>query len=198
MPGIHQRYSYLLSAAGRFGEAIEQARLATELQPTSSPAFNDLAWTYVLAGKTGDADRLYREAIRLDPANADALFGLGYCLELRNAPGEAMQSYRRALQVMGASTTELSRFERTFAASGFPGVYASWLERFRAVDAIPRFNVAYFAARAGRPGEAMAFLRESAARREAGTLWLGVHPAFAPFRGQREFDALVASSFHTR
>ena len=198
LPGIHQRYSYLLSATGRFDEAIEQARIATELQPTSSSAFMDLAWANVVAGRASDAEQLYREAIRLDAANSEALFGLGYCLEVRNAPDEAMRSYRRALQIIGTPDSAIARVERTFATSGLQGVYASWLDIYRGNDAIPRFAAAYFAARAGRADEAMALLREAAVRREAGTLWLAVHPAFAPYRGQREFDALVASSFHTR
>jgi len=198
LPGIHQRYSYLLSATARFDEAIEQARIATELQPTSSSAFVDLAWANMVAGKAADAESFYREAIRLDPANSGALFGLGYCLEVRNAPDEAMQSYRRALQILGTPDAAITRLERTFTASGLQGVYASWLELYRGNDAIPRSAAAYFAARAGRVEEAMALLREATVRREAGTLWLAVHPAFTPYRGQREFDALVASSFHTR
>src|SRR6185436_1694004 len=106
--------------------------------------------------------------------------------------------YRRALQIIGASEEAVARFDRTFAASGLPGVYATWQERFQTTEGAPRFVVAFYAARAGRSSDALALLRESSARHEAGTLWLAVHPAFASLHGQREFDALVASSFHAR
>jgi tetratricopeptide (TPR) repeat protein len=152
----------------------------------------------VLAGRLADAEVLYREAVRLEPASVEALFSLGYCLEMRGAADEAMQNYRRAMQVLGASSDVIERIDGAFASSGLPGVYTAWLERFRANDSIPRFMIAFYAARAGRASDAIALLRESAQRREAGTLWLAVHPAFAPLRGQRDFDALVASSFHAR
>jgi Tfp pilus assembly protein PilF len=198
LPVIRRRYSYLLGATGRFAEATEQARIGAQMEPTSPGAFNDLAWSHLLAGQLEDAERSYRDALRLDSANSAALLGLGYCLELRNETDAAMKSYRRALQIGGVPDDVLARYDREYAASGLQGVYRVWLERMRANNSMPRFLIAFYAARAGRPSEAIALLRESLQRREAGTLWLGVHPAFASLRNQREFTALVASSFHTR
>jgi transcriptional activator of cad operon len=198
LPGIRRRYAYLLGATGRFAAATEQAQLAVELQPASPGAVSDLAWTHVLDGRLVEAEALYREALRLDPASTETLYSLGYCLELRNAPDAAMQSYRRAMQIDGVPEEAIARYDHAFAASGLPGVSAAWLEQFKANPATPRFMAAFFAARAGRDSEAMELLRESLRRREPGTLWLGVHPAFASMRDQREFGELAASSFHTR
>jgi len=198
LPDIHRRYSYLLGASGRFVEATEQARIATEMEPTSPGAFNDLAWTYFLAGNLTEAERVYREALRLDPSNAGALFSLGYCLELRNAPADAMQSYHRAMQSLRMPDDAIARYDKIFATSGLHGVYETWLEQMKPNKNVPRMMVALYAARAGRSDEAIELLRESAQRHEAGTLWLAVHPAFASLRNQREFAAIVASSFQTR
>ena len=152
----------------------------------------------MLTGRLDQAETLYRDALRLDPASSEALFSLGYCLELRNAPDAAMQSYRRAMQANGVPAEVIARYDRAFAAAGLPGVCAAWLDQFRTNRDIPRFMVAFFAVRAGRSAEAIELLRESLRRREPGTLWLAVHPAFASLRDQREFGALVASSFHTK
>ena len=198
LPAIRRRYSYLLGATGRFAEATAQARIATELEPASPAALLDLAWTHVLAGRLADAERLYREAAQLDPASADALLALGYCLDLRGSPVEAVRSYRRALQLLGAPDDVLARMDRAFASGGLTGVYEAWIEPMRQNEEMPRFLVAFYAARAGRNADALAMLREAQARREAGTLWLGVHPAFASLRGQGDFDTLVTSSFHAR
>jgi len=198
LPDIHRRYSYLLGASGRFAEATQQARLAVDMEPTSSGAVSDLAWTYVLSGHLPEAERLYTDAIHLDPANAGALLSLGYCFELRGAPADAMRSYRRGMQILGVPESRLTQFDRVFASSGLPGVYAAWLERLRTSKTAPRSMVAFYAVRAGRASEAIELLKESVRRHEPGTLWLAVHPAFASLRGQREFTALVASSFHTR
>jgi DNA-binding winged helix-turn-helix (wHTH) protein/Tfp pilus assembly protein PilF len=198
LPDTHRRYSYLLGASGRFAEATEQAGIAAEMAPTSGGAIRDLAWTHVLSGDLANAERLYREALRLDSTNNATLLSLGYCLELRNEPAAAMQLYRRAMQISGVPEDVVARYDHAFASSGLPGVYALWLERLKGNKGIPRFMVAVFAARAGHSAEAIELLRESARRHEPGTLWLAVHPAFTSLRGQREFGALVASSFHTR
>jgi DNA-binding winged helix-turn-helix (wHTH) protein/Tfp pilus assembly protein PilF len=198
LPGIHRRYSYLLGARGRFAEATEQARIAVEMEPASAGAIADLAWTHEIAGNLADAERLYRDAVHLDPSNAGTLFSLGYCQELRNSPDAAMQSYRRGMQLLAVPQDLIAQCDRAFASSGLPGVDAVWLERLRPNPEFPRFNLALYAVRAGRPSEAIELLREATGRREPGTLWLAVHPAFTSLRGQREFAALVASSFHTR
>jgi len=198
MPDIHRRYSYLLGASGRFAEATAQARIGAEMQPTSSAAIADLAWTYVLSGDLTTAERQYREALHLDPANAGALLSLGNCLEMRGQTEAAMQSYRRAMQVRGVPDDVLAQYDRAYAASGLSGVYGLWVDRFKPRSDIPRVQVALLAARAGRSSEAIELLRESLRRREPGSLWLRVHPSFASLRDQREFAALAASSFQTR
>lgn len=198
LPGIHRRYSYLLGATGRFAEATEQARIATELDPASAGAVADLAWANLLNGRAAEAERLYRDAIHLDPANTGALIALGFCLEMRNAPDAAMQQYRRALQLNHVPDDAIAAYDRAFATSGLPGLYAEYLQRLKPNQAIPRMIVAMYAARAGRSAEALELLRESMRLREPGNLWLGVHPAFASLRHQREFAGLVASSFQTR
>ena len=198
LPGIHRRYSYLLGARGRFDEATEQARMAVEMEPASAGAIADLAWTHEIAGRLAEAERLYRDAAHLDPSNGGTFFSLGYCMELRNNPGAAMQSYRRAMQVLAVPQDLIAQCDRAFASSGLAGVHAVWLDRLRSKTDFPRFNLALNAVRAGRSSEAMELLRQATRRREPGTLWLAVHPAFASLRGQREFAALVASSFHTR
>src|SRR6185436_17328013 len=114
------------------------------------------------------------------------------CLEMRGEPDAAMQSFHRAMQVLGAPGDVIALYDRAYASTGLPGVYAMFLERFKPRREVPRFQLAMFAARAGRNAEAFDLLRESARRREPGTLWLAVHPAFASLRNQREFGALVA------
>ncbi|HJQ38949.1 MAG TPA: winged helix-turn-helix domain-containing protein [Thermoanaerobaculia bacterium] len=198
LPDIHRRYSYLLGASGRFAQATEQARIATEMEPTSVPAIMDLAWSHLLAGSVDAAERHYRDALQLDPVNVGALIGLGNCLELRGESNAAMQSFRRSMQIQGVPDDVLATYDREYASSGLQGVYAMFLERLKVRPAMPRFQLALFATRAGRKAEALDLLRESARRREPGTLWLAVHPAFAPLRNQREFGAVVASSFQTR
>ena len=102
------------------------------------------------------------------------------------------------MQMRGFPQEMIAAYDRAFAAAGLRGVYAAFVDKLAPNKAVPRFMIALFAVRAGRTAEALALLRESTRRREPGTLWIAVHPAFASLRGQREFAALVASSFQTR
>lgn len=198
LPDAHRRYSYLLGATGRFAEPAEQARMAADMQPASAAAVADYAWAQLLAGRMSEAQRLYREALQLDPSNVGILISFGFAQDLMNQPADAMHTYDRAMQIRGIPADHLASWDRIFAASGLRGVYGAWVDELKKNPEIPRFMLAAYAARAGRDAEALAFARESAQRREPGTLWLGVHPAFAALRSQREFTALVASSFQTR
>jgi len=96
------------------------------------------------------------------------------------------------------ASTMITRHDRIFASSGLRGVYDAWLEQLKPNKNVPRMMVASYAVRAGHSAEAIELLRESAQRREAGTLWLAVDPVFASLHHQREFAAIVASSFQTR
>jgi hypothetical protein len=102
------------------------------------------------------------------------------------------------MQIRGLPEAQIAQLDQAFASSGLTGVYAAWLERLRPNSTVPRSMVAFYAACAGRSSEAIELLQESARRREPGTLWLAVHPAYASLRSQREFAAVVASSFHTK
>jgi len=198
LPGIRRRYSYLLGARGRFSEAIEQAQNAVELDPTSATALSDLGWSHVIAGQLADAELDYRDAIALDSDNGTMHIALGYCFELEQKPLAAMQEYRRAMQLLAVPDDFIARCDRAFAANGLRGVGEVWIERFSTRKDFPRFLLAFYAARAGHTAQAMDYLREATLRREPGTIWLAVHPAFKSLRDQREFTTFVASSFQTR
>jgi len=198
LPDTYRRYSYLLDATGRFAAATQQARIAVDMEPASVHALLDLGWSYVLAGRVEEAETVYRDALRLDPSNADVLVSLGYCREQRNAPAEAMQFYRRGLQVRGVPPDVLATYDRIFATGGLPAVYAAYVEHLKPNRNVARWAVAIYASLAGESHEALALLHESMQRREPGTMWLAVHPAFASLHNQREFAALVASSFQMR
>jgi DNA-binding winged helix-turn-helix (wHTH) protein/Tfp pilus assembly protein PilF len=198
LPGVRRRYSYLLGATGRFEEATHQARAAVEMDPTSGEALADLAWMHVIAGRLDEAALCYRDALRLDPSSGSTYVSLAFCDQLRNSPDAAMQSYRRGMELLHVPGDVVGACDRAYAASGIVAVDDVLFQRLHAMNTVPRFIVALYAISAGRQTDAMAMLREATRRREPATLWIAVHPAFAPLRGQREFAELAASSFHTR
>ncbi len=70
-----------LSIQRRDWIAVERyARAATEREPTSADAWNNLAIGLEELGRTGEAETTYRRASEIDPKNYRALFNLGILL----------------------------------------------------------------------------------------------------------------------
>jgi DNA-binding winged helix-turn-helix (wHTH) protein/Tfp pilus assembly protein PilF len=192
IPSVRRRFAYLLAANGRFGEAVAHARSASELAPTSSSTFADLGWIEFLAGDRDRAERDIREAIRLDPGSASAILSLASCFDFEGRPVEAWAEYRRGLPLIGVPPSFVQQADAAYAAKGLHGVYEFWAaSAARPERHLPRFLAAFWAARAGNSGEAMAMLRQSVERREPASIWIGVHPAFASLRGDEAFVALA-------
>lgn len=192
IPSVRRRYAYLLSANGRFGEAVAHARAASELAPTSSSTFADLGWIEFLAGDQTRAERDIREAIRLDPASASAILSLASCFDFEGRSAEAWIEYQRAFPLMDLPSSFVQDADAAYASKGLHGVYEFWAaSAARPERHLPRFLAAFWAARAGHSDEAMVMLRQSVERREPASLWIGVHPAFASLRGDQAFVALA-------
>lgn len=190
IPSVRRRYGYLLAVNGRFREAVAHTRAAAELAPTSSSTFSDLGWVELLAGDLSAAQRDLREALRLDPTNGSAMISLVECLDAAGQEAEAWSELHRGLIASGLPPTFVHANEAAFAAGGLRAVHETWAQA-GAKRGFPRYLLAIYTAQAGRRNQALALLRQAVERREPGTLWMAVHPAFAALHHDATFLALA-------
>jgi serine/threonine-protein kinase len=150
----------VLASVGRGGEALREARLATEFDPLSSVAWLILGIQASAGARPDLADQAYQRARAIDPDNA---FAAGFASQLhllQGRPAQALEEARRSkgleqmrLGAMAAAHHALGQLDEaeaalkslvgTYAASGaweVAQVYAlrgdkdrafEWLERAR-------------------------------------------------------------------
>jgi tetratricopeptide (TPR) repeat protein len=150
--------------AGRFAEAAEAFRAATEANPESVPARVDLAAALVAIGDAAGAERELRQAIELAPRNPTAHYNLGLIL---GATGDAAGAVRElAAAVESAPKDPGMRLAYAQALAG-AGSGPEALEAFRVaigqnpLSAAARLGEAQTLVRMGRYAEARERLEEA-------------------------------------
>ena len=91
----HQWYSYYLSAMGRFPEALEQARLAEQIDPLSLSINTTLAGRYRDLGEYVQAIDISRRTMEIDTNFVPAHIALGAASETRDFGRKPSASTRR-------------------------------------------------------------------------------------------------------
>jgi TolB-like protein/Tfp pilus assembly protein PilF len=93
----HQQYgNILLSALGRFDEAIAEAKRAVELDPLSLVINSDLGVDYFFARRYDEAITQLRKTLEMDPGYYYAYVNLGQALDLKGARDAAIAEYQKA------------------------------------------------------------------------------------------------------
>lgn len=195
LPQARRRLAYLLAVQGRFEEACAEARTAAEHSPASSSAQADLAWILLVSGQPEAAVTNFRAALELEPSNFAAQTSLAFALDLADRDDEAYASWRASLEQLDYDPEALAAFDEVYANGGLEAVYRAWRARLGS-DPQPRvgyFTLAFFDALIGETERMFAELESSLATREAFSPWLGVHPAFAPYRRDPRFAELLRS-----
>ena len=114
----HRLYSIYLRSMRRFPEAIEHAKLCTQLNPLLLPAKSHLALTYYYAGQYPAAMEQYRELLKDDPERAGAHAGLSAVLLKMGREKEALEEWQKALSLAGDGEAA-EELGRNYARGGF-------------------------------------------------------------------------------
>ncbi len=90
-----ERYGLLLSVEGRFGESLDQLRLAQSLDPRSARTGWGLASVLYYARRYDDAIAEARRILEIDPNYAWAYYTLGQCYTEKGELDRAIQAFLR-------------------------------------------------------------------------------------------------------
>lgn len=186
---LHWGYGELLSALGRHEKAIEQMRLANELDPVNPFTTVELAAVYNHAGKFGKARNVLRSALEVLPNHQELHDRL-------TVNSEHMGRYEDAISARQAHALLLNRpydaeAHRSAYADHGPQGYWQWLLEnpdWRDSD----LNHAKVLTHLGRHEEALAILEDIvAARHPGGIVYIGVYPSFRPLHDEPRFRDLL-------
>jgi len=112
-PDILQALALVEKRMGNFAEAEQNLLQWTQLQPNSSPSFNNLGNIFLVTNRRDEAVEAYKKAIQLGTSKAEAHYNLGQAYLLNLLLNEAETEFRRGkelkAQLISYYTSILSR-----------------------------------------------------------------------------------------
>jgi tetratricopeptide (TPR) repeat protein len=189
-PNAHRLYSYLLTATGRFDEALAQAELNLRLDPLSPVTYADMVRAFYFARRYDDAITASRRALEMDPNFAIARLVAGAAYEQRGSYEEAIVELRQANNLPGGSPGALAALGHAFAASGKRGEALRTLkelERMSERRYVSPLDLAILYAGLDDKERTLEQLERAAEDRAGWLINLGVEPRFDTLRSEPRY-----------
>jgi serine/threonine protein kinase/tetratricopeptide (TPR) repeat protein len=196
-PTAHDGYAMLLSARGRFGDAVEQITSACDLDPLSLICAVHAGWPFYFARDYESAIRRFRKALELDENFIPAHGWLGMALGQQRRYAEALDAFHRALEVERISILK-AMLAHTHAIAGQRVQALALLEELEAEKReryISPYDIAIIHAGLGDTPRALEHLRAAVEDRSAWLVFIEVDPRLD---GLRELPAFreIATALH--
>ena len=191
----HQQYAnVLLTALGRFDEAIAEAKRAVELDPLSLVINSDLGVDYFFARRYDEAITQLRKTLEMDPGYYYGYVNLGQALDLKGARDAAIAEYQKA-RALNDDPYILGLLARSYGLSGNKTEAEKILNQLKELSK-QRYVAAYSFALTylglGNVEEALRWLDQAYQNRAGNDIgWIRVDPLLDPLRGDPRFEALA-------
>ncbi|UCC74141.1 MAG: tetratricopeptide repeat protein, partial [Gemmatimonadota bacterium] len=204
-----QWYGMYLMAQGQPDEGLAEARRAVELDPLSVFLRNHLARFLFIQRRYTEAIEALRTAAEMDPNVGNPHGWLFRIYALLGRHDEAVEALKLSRRLSGASPAELDSIDRTYARSGWEGVFELEIERlteeYRAeletgeilgteelgADEGKPILIARLYAILGRTDQAFEWLDIALQERRIGVLSLRVHPIWDGLRSDPRYTAAL-------
>jgi serine/threonine-protein kinase len=193
-------FAVTLAHYGRYEEAIQQAKLASALDPVSVLT-NSMAWhVYFCARQYDEALRIILGAMEVDPAFGPAYFRLHISWEQKGEYQKAIDTSVRGRIVGGESPDNANRdvaeLRAALASGGARGYWQRQLEillRDRKPDAQGGYSqIARCYMRVGKREEAVQTLEKGYQMRDSRLiLWVPAYEEFDPLRSDPRFQKIL-------
>jgi tetratricopeptide (TPR) repeat protein len=191
----HDGYAMLLSARGRFDEAVEQNSKAADLDPLSLIIAVHAGWPFYFARDFESAIRRFRKALELDEKFIPAHGWLGMALGQQRRYSEASEAFGRALEV-DAIPILLAMLAHTRAIAGERDealLLLGTLDGEAETRYISPYDIAVIHAGLGDTREAIAHLQRAVEDRSAWMVFLTVDPRLDGLREEPAFAEIAAA-----
>lgn len=192
----HQWYAELLTATGRFDEALAEARAAEDLDALSYAMPTTIVNVFYYARRYEEALEHHRRMVALGEPN-DTLGGIGDRARLLEQSGRAAAAVNeyRAVLALDDDPRLRAGLACALALSGAAAearAELAALERLSAERHVPPYALAGPLAILGDLDAAFAKLEEAYATRDRAMVYMRINPRFDALRGDARFDSLVA------
>ncbi len=190
----HQWYGYLLSAQGRFEEAIAEMKRARELDPLSPNKQNSLGATLYRAGRYDEALEQFREVPDPDANSEFRHRRMAAIYERKGMWTESMNELVIALKYGGKKELAVS-VQRKFISSGYATAKRTFLggdlremqKRYKNASPSVAFAVAEDYALLGEQNKALEWLQKALVQHDKNLMYLKVDDRLEGLRSDPRF-----------
>ena len=190
------QYSKYLAALGRVSDAVQEARLAQDIDPIS-PALGNLAMMLYYARRYDEALAAFERRRQAEPGLAQVHFSMARVYAAKGAFNDAERELQYAIQLGGATphVLDLAELARTYAQAGRVEEARQRLAALEQAHPDPAPSVAayfgYVYAALGEHDRAFALLDSAVQRGAAVLLWAQGDPRLDPLRNDRRVRDLL-------
>ena len=186
---VRQRFAVFLKEQRRFDDALEQLRVAQELDPLSVISSWQKADTLFLAHRWEESLAQAYQTLELDPTHSWSFRTVGQSLDALGRTDEAIEAYQKAGQVA------FGHLGRAYALAGRRSAARELLTTLtrRPVEEIGHngVSIAYIYTGLGEPAKAMEWLEKAHRAGVRLPFSLRVAPQWAPLRTSRTFGEFL-------
>jgi eukaryotic-like serine/threonine-protein kinase len=190
----YEVYSYLLSATGRFEEAISTAKRAADLDPLSPSMVGDVSAAYYIARRYDETIKQLQKSLEIDPNHYGAYLALGTTYEVKGMHEEAIRELQKAIAIGGRTSSALAVLGHAYATSGKPAeaqkILAELNEMSKTTYVSP-WDMAILYVGLGDKERALEQLNKAHEDRAGWIIDLKVDPILDPLRTDPRFTDLV-------
>jgi tetratricopeptide (TPR) repeat protein len=182
--------SYLLSSAGRHGEAIAEMQRAVRLDQDSPTTLAMFGLCLYYARRYGEAYEKVKLALALDPNYYLALLALSWVCPPLGKFDDAVEGARRAVEISDELTFNKFSLALALIADGQreeAREIALELEKRRRERFAPAYFLSSIYANLGETDAAFRWLDEAIKERGYWSLWLNIEPRFDSLRADSRF-----------
>jgi TolB-like protein len=193
-PNAHGLYSYLLTATGRFDEAIAQTQLNLRLNPLSPITYADMARAFYYARRYEEAIAAGQQALEMDTNFVLARLTVGEAYEQKGMYEESFAELRKVNESRGGFPEALGAIGHAYAVAGRRDEALKTLEELQRISTreyVSSLQFAMIYAGLGEKEKAIEQLESAADDRAGWLINLGVDPRFDALRSEPRYQAML-------
>ncbi len=191
----HHWYSEYLLAAGRFDEAIAEAKRAQESDPLGLILHALIGLAYYFARRYDEAIAECERTIDMGPSFLPTHLWLGLAYQQVGRKEDAVQVYQRAASFPSAGQFLLGFLGHAQGVAGHHRDAERTLDELHALAGrayVSPFSIALVHLGLGAREESQAWLEKASEERSCWLVWLGVDPMFDSLRTEPRFQAILS------
>jgi tetratricopeptide (TPR) repeat protein len=181
----------MLWTLSRFDEAVNEAKIAIDLQPTAMFSLRNYGITLYYARRFPEAIHEFRRVSEMDPSFVPNYAWFVPALLVTGNEAEAYDRFIHWQTLMKAESAVIESYKNAYRTRGWKGIGIERIKNFNEDKVRSYFLEAALVAHTGNADKTFEYLEKSYERREWGIPFLRIDPSLDALRNDSRFDPLI-------